>query len=442
MNDQAEYYSDPRFTSALTSLLRAGDDANSTTDLAWQICARVREAMGLDDVVLYVLGEDESALVQAAASGPKNPSAQIIANPIQIPIGSGIVGTVASTGFPEIVEDTSTDDRYILDDDYRLSEISVPLVQSGRLIGVLDSENTAKGFYTSDHLARLQVMASVASNYIARCLMETRLESANHRMAQLEHLAAQQVEISEQLRSAEEWLSRVDTDVVHNIQHELRNPLNTIMGISDILSGIPFDDSHGDTALNQFAGSLRRSGEDLLDRITDLLQLPGFSEIHSAAATRDVDVPKLLRGVGARVSHGVREQGLHFELDVPRSVRALRCDPMALTKIMHSLVDNAVKFSSQGVVLVRLVTDELGEPASVEVTDQGIGIEDSSVSRIFEPFYQQDKGMARRYGGLGLGLTIAQRLCDIADYRLTVASRPGQGSVFKVDFNSASAGNR
>lgn len=436
MYDQAEYYSDPRFTSALTSLLHAGDHANSAIDQAWKICARVREAMDLDDVVLYVLGEDESALVQLAASGPKNPTAQIIVNPIQIPVGRGIVGTVACTGYPEIVEDTSTDDRYILDDDYRLSEISVPLIQSGRLIGVLDSENASRGFYTSDHLARMQVMASVASNQIARCLTETRLESANKRMAQLEQLAAQQLEISEQLRSAEEWLSRIDIDVAHNLQHELRNPLNTIMGISDVLSGISTESSHGNKSLNQFADSLRRSGQDLLDRITDLLELPGLSETYPVTAIHDVDVSRLLRGIGAHLNQRIREQGLRFELDTPRSVRTLRCDPMVLAKVVHSLIDNAVKFSSQGVVLVRLLANESGQPASIQVADQGIGIEPIAISRIFEPFNQVDKGMTRRYGGLGLGLTNAQRLCDLANYRMTVASCPGQGSVFEVHFNS------
>jgi signal transduction histidine kinase len=435
MDHNMNHLQDIGFANAMMSMIRSGCDANSPSDVAWRVCGDVQKGLGLDDVILYLINEDETELLQTAAAGPKNPSGRNISNPIRIQVGSGIVGTVAKTGHSEVIGDTSKDSRYILDDEKRCSEISVPVIHSGRLIGVLDSEYISKGFYTSDHLAKMELMASVASTHLARVIAEIRLEEAHRHRNELEQIAVQQLDIDEQLGSMEKWLARKGLNVRHMLQHELRTPLNAIMAVSTLLDDICNRNSANEKELASFSGILRSNGQDLCDRITNLLELPGLSEPWEPVSTREVDIERLLQDVQSSFEDKIRERGLQLELDIAPNATTLQCDTVALRRVVSCLIDNAVKFSTHGTVLVRLLTDERGTPAEINVIDQGNGIEEVLTRRIFEPFFQVDQGMTRRHGGLGMGLPIARRLCDGMGYELRVDSRPDLGSTFSVILN-------
>ena len=121
------------------ALLRPGI---AVDELLWDVTEQVVARLGLEDCVVYMLDDSGQGLVQRAAHGPKNPDGHRIADPIVIPVGKGIVGTVAATGQVLLVEDTRKDPRYIVDDCARLSELAVPITLEGRVIGVIDSEHS------------------------------------------------------------------------------------------------------------------------------------------------------------------------------------------------------------------------------------------------------------------------------------------------------------
>ncbi len=219
MESDSKQFQAPRFANVMMSLVHCGVDEIAPVDIAWRICGNVQSALQLDDVVLYLLNDDGSELVQTAASGAKNPTGREILNPISIPVGIGIVGAVGKTGHAEVISDSSKDPRYILDDENRLSEISVPLIQSGRVIGVLDPEEITRGVYSSDHLSKLEAMASVAAAHIARALSEIKLEHASLRMGQLEKIASRQIDVNEQLGALEKWHSHMDKDATQILHH-------------------------------------------------------------------------------------------------------------------------------------------------------------------------------------------------------------------------------
>ena len=114
----------------------------------WQVTQQAIARLELEDCVIYLLDEEQGDLVQVAAFGPKNPQGREILNPIRIPLGQGIVGNVAATGQVELIEDTRLDPRYIQDDQLRFSELAVPIRSDGRIVGVIDSEHSARGFFT------------------------------------------------------------------------------------------------------------------------------------------------------------------------------------------------------------------------------------------------------------------------------------------------------
>ncbi|MBC7937942.1 MAG: histidine kinase [Rhizobacter sp.] len=140
---------------------------NSTNEICWDIARNCISQLQFEDCVVYLMDDEKNVLVQKAAYGPKNPKGHDIINPITIRPGEGIVGTVLSTGKLLLIDDTGKDDRYIVDDMQRFSELAVPILHNDKVIGVIDSENTRKHFYTPEHVKAMTTIASISGNKIA-----------------------------------------------------------------------------------------------------------------------------------------------------------------------------------------------------------------------------------------------------------------------------------
>lgn len=143
-------------------------EQKTVDDILWDIARNCISKLGFKDCVIYLIDEEKEVLIQKAAWGPKTTAENGILNPIDIKLGQGIVGTVAVTGKALIINDTSTDPRYIVDDAMRFSEICVPILNEGKPIGVIDSEYHEKNFYTKRHLHILTTIASLCAEKMAK----------------------------------------------------------------------------------------------------------------------------------------------------------------------------------------------------------------------------------------------------------------------------------
>lgn len=141
-------------------------DKDSVGEVLWAITKNVVRQLGFVDCVIYQFDRKKEVLLQRAAYGQKNPFDTTIHNRISIPLGDGIVGSVAKNRKPELIADTSKDTRYIVDDEKRLSEICVPIIVGGKLFGVIDSEHPRKNFYTETHLHLLTIIAALCAKGI------------------------------------------------------------------------------------------------------------------------------------------------------------------------------------------------------------------------------------------------------------------------------------
>lgn len=135
-------------------------------DLLWDVAKNCISKLKFEDCVIYLKDEHRNVLIQKAAWGPKTTEENKIINPIEIPVGKGIVGSVALTGKAEIIADTALDERYIVDDVRRFSEIAMPVIINGAVTGVIDSEHSQKNFYTDRHLQILQTIAALCAGKI------------------------------------------------------------------------------------------------------------------------------------------------------------------------------------------------------------------------------------------------------------------------------------
>jgi len=153
-------------------------EQQTVESILWDVARNCIGRLNFEDCVIYMYDEHRQILTQKAAHGPKSPRPMQINDPIDIPLGRGIVGHVALSGKAELITDTSLDSRYIVDDQRRLSEISVPIISGKRVLGVIDCEHSKKRFFTKKHLSILTTIASLCANKIIRAKAEEEKQKA------------------------------------------------------------------------------------------------------------------------------------------------------------------------------------------------------------------------------------------------------------------------
>ncbi len=224
--------------------------------------------------------------------------------------------------------------------------------------------------------------------------------------------------------------SRAKSQFLANMSHEIRTPMNGIIGMTRLAL-----DTHLTVVQREYLNAVSTSAEILLTVINDILD---FSKIEAGALDFDpipVQLRDLLDAALKSVALRAHEKGLelacHVDRDVPDSLVA---DPVRLRQVLLNLVGNAVKFTDQGEVTLRVELEHLDERKAglrFSVIDTGIGIAPEKQELIFTAFSQADSSMSRVYGGTGLGLAICCRLVDMMGGRIWVESQPGQGSAFR-----------
>ncbi|MCC7018642.1 MAG: tetratricopeptide repeat protein [Ardenticatenales bacterium] len=359
-------------------------------------------------------GPTSGQLVVRAGSG--DVGARLVESRFAIPLTAprSLVARAATARTVVKVDDVYSEPAFLpnaLLPDTR-SEVALPLVARGELVGVLDLQDRAVGRFAQADIDALLAL----SGQIAVAIQNARL--------------FQEVQTTaERLREVD----RLKSEFLANMSHELRTPLNSIIGYAElILMGLGTD---VDPAAREDIEAIHDNGQQLLHLINDLLDLARIEAGQMRLEPEPVGAAELLER--ARVTNAGLLVGRPIDMHVVAApdVPPIQGDRVRLGQILNNLVGNAVKFTPAGHVWLRCYGE--GDEVCLEIEDTGPGISESDVAAIFRPFRHADSPFTRRARGAGLGLAITLFLVELHNGAIEVKSRPGVGTVFTVRLPAA-----
>ncbi len=318
------------------------------------------------------------------------------------------------------------------------SEIAVPIVAAGEVVGVLDVQSDqVDGLDDGD----ANLLRSLAG-HVAVALTNARLFKETMQAKEEAEVAKEKSEVANHAKS--EFLS--------SMSHELRTPLNGILGYAQILKRKKDLDISVQNGLN----IIHQSGNHLLTLINDILDLSKIEARKMEINPTALNLPTFLEGVVGIIYMRAQEKKISFHYEAQNLPLAVLADEKRLRQILLNLLGNAIKFTAEGAVTLRVMgirNQELGIrsressipnsqfliPIRFEVEDSGVGIAPENIAKIFEPFEQVGE-VKQRNEGTGLGLAITRQLVQLMGSELHVKSELGKGSTFwfEIDLFAAS----
>jgi len=221
----------------------------------------------------------------------------------------------------------------------------------------------------------------------------------------------------------------VNEELVANMSHQLRNSLNAIMGMADLLAETQLGPDQ-----RAYVDTMLLNGSTLLDLITVILDLAKIESGKLRLEEKEFDLEELVERVAERLRHQAHEKGLELCVRIqPDIPPRLAGDPLRLRQVLSNLLENAIKFTDHGEVVLAVEGNRLRPRVAgltFTVKDTGIGMSSEQLETIFQAFAQGGASVGREYGGSGLGLAIAKRLVDLMGGQLRVSSAKGAGSTF------------
>jgi len=374
----------------------------NTYDIAWEIVNRIANYLGSSDCVIYLYQSKTNSLEQIAAYGKKVNQKQVI-NKLSLQVGTGIVGHVAKTRKAEIIKDTSKDKRYIVDDNNRFSEIVVPIISKGKIIGVIDSEHNDRNYFTPKHLETLSEIAKIVSNELENAMIrDLKNKAEEENIILLNELEKSNIELQE---------------YAHVVSHDLKSPLRSLDALINWIKEDNYDKFDAQSMKN--FNLIELTLENMEQLISDVLN---YSSVVSDTSNQEsVDLNQIVKSIIEDF-----QSSSNASIKIQNHLPVLKGEKTRLKQLFQNLISNAVKFSDKkkGVVLIDYLNNKTHHKFSVN--DNGIGIQKKYFDKIFELFNSLNKTK----GSTGIGLSIVKKIVKFHNGDIWLESEIGIGTTF------------
>ncbi len=372
-------------------------------DLFMRMAILVAEIMQFDDCVLYL--REGSQLIQKGAHGIKMQGNEIT-QPIIISVGTGIVGRCAASASPIRVADVAQIEDYIPDVYPGASELAVPVIYRGDVLGVFDSESKTPGKFTQADEEMLTALARIAAPAI---------------------VAAQSIRSAEAQASKEREQLRLKNRLFQTSSHEFRTPLTQLISSADIL--VNYWENLDDQVRREKVESMQTAISRLKVLIDQVLSFREVQQSNIGIQERETNLLLFMeQSVPPILEAHARSEDLILEIS--SGLEDASTDPEFLFRIISNLVTNAAKYSEKGTP-IRITAHPLSSGFRIEVEDHGRGIPAADQESVFEAYFRHPN--ASDTPGAGLGLAIAKEAVERLGGHIELTSTPGKGTTFRVE---------
>jgi len=315
--------------------------------------------------------------------------------------------------------------RYVLN-----TYVPVYNQQDGKLDGFVEIYNDVTKAY--EHLREskltfaILMLIAMSTLYIIVVFMVKRLDKT------LSH----NIELSIARDSAKSS-NMAKSQFLANMSHELRTPLNAIIGYSEMIEEeIELEET---SCVRQDVQKIHSAAKHLLHLINEILDLSKIEAGQMKLYIELLDINEIINNVSQLVKPLLAANNNNFYIETQIDYKYIHSDALKLRQILLNLLSNAAKFCKNGVIRLEIVANK--QFLQFVVSDTGIGMSESQIDNLFQPFVQADASTTRQYGGTGLGLTITKQYCEMLQGKLTVSSEIGVGTVFRLKFPNHSGSN-
>jgi signal transduction histidine kinase len=388
-------------------LVALGRLLNATLDLEPLLGMIIRNAAEMVEAeAASILLKDEQT-GELRFVGATSADAEELAD-LEVPMDNSIAGVVFHTGEPRIVHNVHASDApHFGGVDHAIrfqtrSLLGVPLQMRDRTLGVLEAVNKRDGDFTEDDVNTLQILAGQAAVALHNARLVADLREANRRLSEIDKLKS---------------------DFISIASHELRTPLGLILGYAHLIQ-------QGATGkLREQADCLLKGCLRLQEITESLTDLNYLESVHRPLEKKLTVLQSLVQGVVEEWRPLVAAKNQTLCTALPPYPVQVTVDREALITALNNLLHNASKFTPREGQIELSLYEHLGKVA-LSVSDTGIGIPEEALPRIFDRFYQVEDHMTRRFGGMGLGLSVVRRIVELHGGKVWAESRVGDGSRF------------
>ena len=397
------------------------NDYSRRLELLLEVCRNLSANLDLDELLSAII-DSASTLTSSDSSSilvydKESQCLRFAASPfyitealhgMSIPLDKSIAGMVYTSGQPMALNRAAGDERIYraVDQELQMTTrtlLAVPLIFKGKPIGVLETVNKLHDAqYTEEDVATLETLAAQAA-----------VAFENHRLLEESRLAYQQVI----------ELDRMKSDFIAIASHELRTPLGVILGHATFLQEICTPEQSQDLEI------IVKSSMRLKEIIEEFANVDHFEHGLSRLRRGKVLINQVVLEVVNSFKEMSIERSITLSLDSPKTAVTLEGDAAKIAMALREVVKNALTFSNPG-GMVKVKVEHIPGFVKIAIIDNGIGIPVNEQAKIFQRFYQVEKHLTRRHGGMGLGLSIARDMVEMHGGKITVESVEGKGSRF------------
>ena len=277
--------------------------------------------------------------------------------------------------------------------------------------------------------ASIMALEQGADEFIVMPIMPTELQSRLKAMIRLKKAVSDSAELFKQNKKLQE-LDKIKSNFVSKVSHELKTPLQSVLGYTDIL----LEGLQGDLNYQQklMIKQIREGGEQLLNLITQLLDFDNIEKGEFSITTEVFSVENIFNYLAQVMNPVALKKNIKLNFILEDKNTEIESDRTIVQRILLNLISNSIKFSGDNSKILISAKETEDDMIELKVIDEGIGISKSNIAYIFDKFWQEDDSITRTYGGLGIGLALVKKLVTILGGRISVESKPNKGSVFKV----------